>query len=129
MKLDNRIHAVMNGWADAGDDVPEELKIIRELRESVRFYEDRLRPAIDPETGATEDEIDRLTLALELATQDRKRFATNFHDLRCAVREALVIIEGNKCDLSQGASSHEVLHNAGVQRDMDVIIEHCGEFL
>ena len=35
MKLANRIHAVMDGWADAGDDVPEELKIIREQREQI----------------------------------------------------------------------------------------------
>lgn len=114
------------------EDIPEfqmAEKEVSRLKEENRFYKDRLRPISDPETGATEDEIDRLTLALELTSQDKKRFATNYHDLRCAVREALVIIEGNKCDLSQGASSHEVLHNAGVQRDMDIIIKNCGEFL
>ena len=29
--IEHRIAAVMAGWADAGDDVPEQLKLIREL--------------------------------------------------------------------------------------------------
>lgn len=51
------------------------------------------------------------------------------HDLKHAIREAMVRIEGEKCDLSEGAGSHEVLHNAGVQRDLDIIKQCCGEFL
>ena len=43
MSLENRIHAVMAAWADAGDDVPEELKLIRELR----AQRDELRDALD----------------------------------------------------------------------------------
>lgn len=35
MKIDSRIHALNAEWADAGDDVSEELKIIRELRNLV----------------------------------------------------------------------------------------------
>lgn len=32
MTLESRIAAVMADWADAGDDLPEEMKIIRELQ-------------------------------------------------------------------------------------------------
>ncbi|HZZ82026.1 MAG TPA: hypothetical protein VFE62_26235 [Gemmataceae bacterium] len=129
MTLQSRIHAVMAEWADAGDDVPEELKIIREQREAVRFYEDRLRPVTDSETGATEDEIDRLTLALGLATQDKKRYAANLHDLQCAVREAMVRIEAEKFDLSKSASPHEVLFTKCAQRDLDIVKECCGDLI
>lgn len=59
-----------------------------------------------------------------------RRYAIELHDLKCAIREALCQIEGNKVDLSGGAiGSHEVLHNAGVQRDMGIIKQCCGKFL
>ena len=34
MSIGTRINVEMAEWADAGDDVPEELKIIRELRDT-----------------------------------------------------------------------------------------------
>ena len=61
--------------------------------------------------------------------KEHKELAIKLHDLKHAIREALCQIEGNKCDLSEGAGSHEVLHNAGVQRDLDIIKQCCGEFL
>lgn len=102
---------------------------ISKMSEAIRFYEDRLRLIKDSDTGGTEDEIDRLQFELEMVKIDKKKFSIELHDLKHAIREALCQIEGNKCDLSQGAASHEALHNAGVQRDMDIIIKCCGEFL
>lgn len=67
--------------------------------------------------------------ALHLRSAAYKAQSIELHDLKCAIREALCQIEGNKCDLSQGAGSHEALHNAGVQRDLDIIKQCCGEFL
>lgn len=62
--------------------------------------------------------------------KDHKELAIELHDLKHAIREALCRIEGVKCDLSGGNSSCcEVLHNAGVQRDLDIIKQCCGEFL
>lgn len=61
--------------------------------------------------------------------ESHKALSIELHDLKCAIREALCQIEGNKCDLSQGAGAHEVLHNAGVQRDMDIIKQCCEGFL
>jgi hypothetical protein len=58
-----------------------------------------------------------------------RRYAIELHDLKHAICEAYCQIECNKCDLSQGASPHEVLYNAGVQRDMDIIKQCCGDFL
>lgn len=66
---------------------------------------------------------------LEKTIANSKLNCIQLHDLKCAIREALCQIEGNKCDLSQGAGAHEVLHNAGVQRDMDIIIKCCEGFL
>jgi hypothetical protein len=43
MNMDIRINAVMAGWADAGDDVPEELRLIRELRAANGELADALR--------------------------------------------------------------------------------------
>ena len=68
-------------------------------------------------------------IELENSLAHNKALSTELHDLKHAIREVLCQIEGNKCDLSQGAGSHEALHNAGVQRDMDIIIKCCGEFL
>lgn len=92
-------------------------------------YVKRLNPILDLETGTMIDEIDRMQLEIDMLKIDKKKFSVELHDLKWAIREALVIIEGNKCDLSEGAGAHEVLHNAGVQRDMDIIIKCCGDFL
>lgn len=73
--------------------------------------------------------IDVWKTELENSRAHNKALSIELHDLKHAVREALCQIEGNKCDLSEGAGAHEVLHNAGVQRDMDIIIKCCGEFL
>lgn len=77
-------------------------------------------------TGELED-VANSHLAKTIA--NNKKSSIELHDLKCSIREALCQIEGNKCDLSQGAGTHEALHNAGVQRDMDIIIKCCGEFL
>lgn len=82
-----------------------------------------------PEAIAMAEAINVWKIGLENTNAHVNVLSIKLHDLKCAIREALVIIEGNKCDLSQGAGSHEALHNAGIQRDMDIIIKCCGEFL
>lgn len=93
------------------------------------IYLKRLNPILDLETGTMVDEIDRMQLEIDMLKIDKRKFSVNLHDLKHAIREALCQIEGNKCDLSQGAGTHEVLHNAGVQRDMDIIKQCCKGFL
>ena len=58
-----------------------------------------------------------------------RRYATELHDLKHAVREAMVLIESEKFDLSKGASMPEVLFTKCAQRDLDIIKQCCGEFL
>lgn len=82
-----------------------------------------------PEAMLMADAINVWKIELGNTRAHNKALSIELHDLKHAIREALVIIEGNKCDLSASAGSHEVLHNAGVQRDMDIIIKCCGEFL
>lgn len=82
-----------------------------------------------PEAIALSDAINVWKIELENIRAHNKALSIELHDLKHTLREALCQIEGNKCDLSQGAGTYEVLHNAGVQRDMDIIIKCCGEFL
>lgn len=81
------------------------------------------------EAIAMSDAIDVWKIELENARKHVKILHIELHDLKCAIREASCQIEGNKCDLSEGAGTHEVLHNAGIQHDMDIIIKCCGRFL
>ncbi len=72
---------------------------------------------------------DKLMQDAATLLEGHRAVSIELHDLKHAIREALCQIEGNKCDLSEGAGSHEALHNAGVQRDMDIIKQCCGELL
>ena len=104
-------------------------KLMDDAADLLRLYHNRLNPLPDLETGATVDEIDHLTLALEQAKLDRKKTATMLHDLQHAVREAMVRIEAEKFDLSKGASAVEQLFTKCAQRDLDILNECCGDFL
>lgn len=61
--------------------------------------------------------------------KDHKELAIALHDLKHAIREAMVRIEAEKFDLSKGASMPEVLFTKCAQRDLDIIKQCCGEFL
>ena len=59
----------------------------------------------------------------------KNEYAIEAHDMKCAILEALTEIESNKLYVHKCMSPHEVAHNAGVQRDIDIITKHCGAFL
>lgn len=84
-------HGTMLGWFAnaimAAHDIAQ-----REVATALRFYDDRLRPLVDPETGTTEDEVTRLEFALEMASQDKHRYRAEAERVaaqRDSLRESL----------------------------------------
>lgn len=105
------------------EDIPEfqmAEKEISRLKEEVRFYKDRLRPSRDCETGATEDEIDRLQFELDMVTLDKKKFAIDLHDLQNSLMEAIVKINAEK------SGSNDSAYNDAINTTLE-IIQDCTE--
>ncbi len=80
----------------ARDDIPKMVEFmlgviamkdsdIAVLKEAEKFYVDRLRSIPDNETGAEEDEIDRLTFALDMAKTDALIYANKLNQANDAI--------------------------------------------
>lgn len=80
------------------EDIPEfqmAEKEIERLKTAVRFYEDRLRPKKDMETGATEDEIDRLEFELEMKNVNMKCVQGWLSEAKQLLKDALCVMNAH----------------------------------
>ena len=82
-----------------------------------------------PEAIAMSDAINVWKIELENSRAHNKSLSIELHDLKHAIREAMVLIEAEKFDLSKGASMPEVLFTKCAQRDLDILKQCCGGFL